>query len=169
MFNECHIHLCDFTLLNVFPHAQFFFIKHKNIFECFNFFWIVFVFAKIVKNFKNRVALFQRLSCGLVQSHAPVASPHKDFSRLTGASMSQSRKILKIFFKIWVFNVFRSSVWQLAHGWKVQPREYIEIFAAYLTTSSWVELLVMKNTYRKFLKIFVLSVLATSPGDLLAT
>ena len=47
-----------------------------------------FVFAKIVKFFKNNVALFWWLSCRLVQSHAPVASPHRDFSRLIGGSMS---------------------------------------------------------------------------------
>ena len=68
------------------------------------------VFAKIVKIFKNNVTLFWWLSSGLVQSHAPVVSPHNDFSRLTGRSMSQSRKILRIFFKIWVFNVSHYSI-----------------------------------------------------------
>ena len=79
-----------------------------------------FVFAKIVKIFKNSVALFWRLSRGLVQSHAPVTSLHRDFSPLTSGSMSQSRKILRIFFKILGLYVSRGSIWRLVRGWKVQ-------------------------------------------------
>ena len=146
MFNECHIHLCDCTWLNMFPHAQSLLIKHKKIFECFSCFWKVFCFCKNVKDFKNSVALFWWLSHKLIQSHVLVASPHRDFLRLTGGSMPQSRKILRIFFKIWVFNVSRDSFWRLVHGWKVQLREGLEIFTAYLTTLSWVELPVAKNT-----------------------
>ena len=91
----------------------------QKVFECFSCFWKVFCFCKNVKNFKNIVALFWQLSCGLIQSHVPVASPHKDFSRLTSKLMPQSRKILRIFFKIWVFNVSRDSIWRLVCGWKV--------------------------------------------------
>ena len=127
----------------MFSHAQSLLIKHKKIFECFSCFWKVFCFCK---NVKNSVALFWRLSRGLVQSYVPVANPHRDFSRLTGGSMPQSRKILRIFFKIWVFNVSRDSVWRLVRGWKVQSRGDSEIFAAYLATPSQVELLVAKNT-----------------------
>ena len=130
----------------MFSHAQSLLIKHKNIFEYFSCFWKVFCFCKNVKIFKNSVALFCRLSCRLVQSHVPVASPHRDFSRLTGESMPQSRKILKIFFKIWVFNVSHDSVWRLVRGWKVQSREDLEIFTAYLVTLLRVELPVAKNT-----------------------
>ena len=36
--------------------------------------------------------------------------------------MSQSRKILRKFFKNLGFYVSRSSVWQLVHGWKIQSR-----------------------------------------------
>ena len=146
MFNECHIHLCDCTWLKVFSHAQSLLIKHKNIFECFSYFWKVFYFCKNVKNFKNSVALFWRLNRGLIQSHVPVASPHKDFSQLTGGSMPQSQKILRIFFKIWVFNVSRNSVWRLVRGWKVQLQKDSKIFVAYLVTLSRVELPVAKNT-----------------------
>ena len=64
MFNECHIHLCDCTWLNVFSHAQYLLIKHEKIFECFSCFWKVSCFYKNVKNFKNSVALFWRLSPG---------------------------------------------------------------------------------------------------------
>ena len=146
MFNKCHIHLCDCTWLNVFSHAQSLLIKHKNIFECFSCFWKNFCFYKNVKNFKNSVALFWRLSRELVQSYVPIVSPHINFSWLTDWSMPQSWKILRIFFKIWVFNVSRDSVWQLVCGWKVQSWEGLEIFAAYLATLLRVELPVAKNT-----------------------
>ena len=97
-------------------------IKHKKIFECFSCFWKVFCFCKNVKNFKNSVTLFWRLSCRLVQSHVSVASPHRNFSQLTGGSMSQSQKILRIFFKIWGFKVSRDSDWPLVRGWRFQSR-----------------------------------------------
>ena len=162
MFNKCYIHLCDCTWLNVFSHAQSLLIKYKNIFEWFSCFWKVFCFCK---NVKNSVAMFWRLSHGLVYSHVPVASPYRDFSWLTGESMSQSWKILRIFFKIWVFNVSRDSVWRLVRGWKVQLWGDSEIFAAYLTTPSQVELPVAKNTWIKFSKflswVFWRLVLAT--------
>ena len=132
----------------MFSHAQSLLIKHKKTFECFSCFWKVFCFCKKCQNFKKRtsVALFWRLNLGLVQSHVPIVSPHRDFSRLSGRSMPQSRKILRKFFKIWVFNVSRDSVWRLVCEWKVQSREGSEIFAAYLVTLSQVELPVTKNT-----------------------
>ena len=138
MSNKCHIHLCDCTWLNLFSHAQSLLIKHKKIFECFICFWKVFCFCKNVKNFKNSIALFWRLGRRLVQSHVPVASPHSNFSRLTSRSLLQSQKIFRIFFKIWVFNVSRDSVWRLVRRWKVQSREGLEIFVAYLDRKSVV-------------------------------
>ena len=117
--------------------------KEFWVFSCF---WKVFCFYKNCQNFKNSVTLFWRLSRGLIQSYVPVMSPHINFSWLTGGSMSQSRKILSIFFKIWVFNVSCDSVWRLVRGWRFQLRGYLEIFAAYLATLSQVELLVSKNT-----------------------
>ena len=152
MFNKCHIHLCDCTWLNVFSYAQSLLIKHKIIFECFSCFWKVFCFYKNVKNFKNSVALFWRLSHGLIQSHVPIMSPHRDFLRLTGGSMPQSQKMLRIFFKIWVFNVSCDSVWRLVCGGKVQSQGDSEIFAAYLATPSRVKLPVTKNTSINFSK-----------------
>ena len=122
MFNECHIHLCDCTWLNVFSHALSLLIKRKKIFECFSCFWKVLCFYKNCQNFKNSVVLFWQLSHGLVQSHALVASPFRDFSQLTGESIPKSRKIIRIFFKIWDFNVSRGLVWQLVREWKVQSR-----------------------------------------------
>ena len=64
-----------------------------------------FVFTKIVK-FQKQCYPVWRLSRRLIQSHTPVPSPHRDFSWLTGGSMSQSRKIFRIFFKFWVFKCF---------------------------------------------------------------
>lgn len=142
MFNECHIHLCDCTWLNVFSHAQSLLIKHKKIFECFSCFWKVFCFCK-------KSQKFQKQCCPVLATQSRVglvASLYRDFSRLTGGSMPQSRKILRIFFKIWVFNVSRNSVWRIVRKWKVQSREDLEIFAAYLATPSRVELSVTKNT-----------------------
>ena len=147
MFNEWHIHLCDCTWSNVFSHAQSLLIKHKKDFWVFLVvFGKSFVFAKMPKISKTCFALFWRLSRRLIQSHATIASPHRNFSRLTSGSMSQSQKILRIFFKIWVFNVSRGSVWRLIRGWRFQLRGYLEIFVAYLATLSQVELLVAENT-----------------------
>ena len=118
----------------------------KRFFSVLAIFGMSFVFAKMSKFQKSVLPCFWRLSRGLVQSHVPFASPHRDFSRLTSRSMPQSRKILRIFFKIWVFNISCDSVWRLICGWKVQSREGSEILEAYLVTLSWVELLVAKNT-----------------------
>ena len=89
MFNECHIHLCDYTWLNVFSHAQFLLIKHKKIFEYFSCFWKVFCFCK---NFKNSIALFWRLGHGSVQLHAPSREHHSENIHDSLASQSPSRE-----------------------------------------------------------------------------
>ena len=125
----------------MFSHAQSLLIKHKKIFECFSCFWKVFCFCK-------KSQKFQKQCCPVLATQlrvGPVASSHRNFSRLTGGSMPQSRKILGIFFKIWVFNVSCNSVWRLVRKWKVQSREDLEIFAAYLATPSRVELSVTKT------------------------
>ena len=152
----------------MFSHAQSLLIKHKKIFECFSCFWKVFCFRKNVKNFKNSVALFWRLCCRLIQSYVLIVSPHRDFSRLTGGSMPQLRKILRIFLKNWVFNVSHDLGWQLVCGWKVQSRGDSEIFATYLVTPLRVELPVAKNTWKIFQNLSLRCLMAY-PGDLLAT
>ena len=63
MFNECHIHLCDCTCLNVFSHAQSWLNKHKKILSVLVVFGKYFVFffflgAKMSKFSKKTV-----LSC----------------------------------------------------------------------------------------------------------
>ena len=72
-----------------------------------------FIFAKISK---TCVALFWRLNHGSSQSHAPVASLLRRFSRLTGGSKSQSWKILRKFFKIWVFKFLMAQFGDLFVG-----------------------------------------------------
>ena len=49
MFNECHIHLCDCTWLNVFSHAQSLLFNHKKNFKCLVVFGKYFAFTKNVK------------------------------------------------------------------------------------------------------------------------
>ena len=68
MFNECHIYLCDCNCLNVFSHVQSLLINHKKIFKCLVVFgkYFFFFFYKNCHNFKNSVALFWRLSHGLI-------------------------------------------------------------------------------------------------------
>ena len=120
-------------------------INHKKIFKCFSCFWKVFCFYKKCQNFKNSVTLFWQLSCGLIQSHAPVASPLKYFSQLIGRLMSQSQKILRKFFKIWVFMFLAAQIGNLFTGEGSSCEGYSEIFAAYFVTPSQVELPVTKN------------------------
>ena len=124
-------------------------IKNKKILSVFNCFWKVFCFCKMSKISKTLLPCFGDSVVGwsnrMSQSHVPVASPHRDFSWLTGWLMPRSQKILRMFFKIWFFNVSRNSVWQLVRGWKVQLQKDSKIFVAYLVTLSRVELPVAKN------------------------
>ena len=115
-------------------------------------FWKVFCFYKKFQKFKNSGVLFWRLSRGLVQSHAPVESPYRDFSRLTCGSMSQSWKILRIFFKILVFMFLATHCGDLFAGGRFSRKSYTEIFAAYLPTFSRVDLPVAKSTLKNFSK-----------------
>ena len=158
MFNKCHIHLRNCTWLNVFSHAQYLLIKLKNIFKCFSYFWKVFYFSKNVKNFKNSVALFWRLSRELAQSRTLVASPYRDFSRLTGNSLAgkcfSHKKGLEYFSKICVFMLFAAQVGDLFVGGRSICEGYIEIFAAQIVTLSQVKLPVVKNTSKIFEKFF---------------
>ena len=146
LFSECHIHLCDCTWLNVFSHAQSVLVKHKKIFEYFSCFWKVFCFCKKCQNFKKQCCLLLATQSRV----GPVACPSRMSTQIFFVAHwrvnAQSRKILRIFFKIWDFNVSHDSIWRLVCGWKVQLREGSENFVAYLVTLSWVELPVAKNT-----------------------
>ena len=104
MFNECHIHLCDCTWLNVFSHAEFLLIKHKMIFVCFSCFWKVFCFYKNCQNLKNSVALSWWLSHGLVQSW----------------------KYLEHFLKIWVLIFLTAQYGDLFAGGRSSHERYTD-------------------------------------------
>ena len=66
MFNECHIHSCDCTCLNVFSHAQFLLINHKKIFECFSCIWKGFFF------FYKNLSKFQKQCCPILATQSRV-------------------------------------------------------------------------------------------------
>ena len=105
-----------------------------------------FVFTKMSKFSKTMMFSFGNSVEGWSSRMSQLWAHTEIFSRLTGESMPQSRKILRIFFKIWVFDISRDSVWWLVRGQKVQSWESLEIFTAYLATLSQVELPVAKNT-----------------------
>ena len=104
MFNECHIHSCDCTWLNVFSHALSLVIYHKKIFECFSCFWKVLCFCKNCQK-------FQKIFCLILATQLrvePVACP--------------SRESIKEIFQNLDFHAFRGSGWRLGREWKVQSR-----------------------------------------------
>ena len=60
--------------------------------------------------------------------------------------MPQSRKILRLFFKIWIFILFVAQCGDLFVGGRSSREGHTEIFAAHLATLSQVDLPVAKNT-----------------------
>ena len=142
MFNECLIHLCDCTCLNVLHILNSMLIKQKNIFECFNCFWKIFLFWKIFKNFKNYAALFWRLASWV----KPVASLLRRFSRPSGKSNPSHEKDLELFSKIWVFRFLATQFGDLFVSGSSNHKGYLEGFAAPFVTDSRVELPIAKNT-----------------------
>ena len=121
MFNECLIHLCDCTWLNVLYILNHMLIKHKNIFEYFYlflgsfFFFFFFKFQKI-KKFYNSVfgnSLASQASC-----KAPVTSLHRRFHDSLASETSNHEKYLEIFSKILGFCHFWDSFSRLLCEWK---------------------------------------------------
>ena len=78
MFNECLIHLCDCTCLNVLHLLNHMLIKHKNILKCFNCFWKVFLFWKFSKTvqlcFGDSASQVKQVASLLKSSHNSLAS-----------------------------------------------------------------------------------------------
>ena len=101
--------------------------------------------AKISKISKTLLPCFGDLVVSQA-SRMPQLRACSEGFRNSLAGQSPSRKKLRKFFKILVFNVSRDSVWRLVREWKVQSRGDSEIFVAYLATPSQVEFLVAKNT-----------------------
>ena len=94
MFNECLIHLCDCTWLNMLHMPNYMLIKHKKIFECFNCFWKVFLFWKISKNLCNPVLA----TCLAGQANRmPQSRAHTEGFRdsLVGQSLSHEKDLEK--------------------------------------------------------------------------
>ena len=152
MFNECHIHLCYCAWLNVFHILNFCWSNTKWFLSVLIVFGKSFVFAKNSKISKISNISKTVLPCSsdlIVSQYScmpPVASLHRRFSRLTGKSMSQSRKRLRKFSKILGFYNSRDSVWRLVHEWKLQSRGCTEIFVAPFDIYLRVDLPVVKNT-----------------------
>ena len=71
MFNECLIHLCNCTCLNMLHMLNYMLIKHKIFFKCFSCSQKVFLFWKMSKISNNCVTLFWRLASRV----KPVACP----------------------------------------------------------------------------------------------
>ena len=92
IFNECLIHLCDCTLLNVMYILKHLLIKPKKIFEYFSCFWKVFCFEKFHKNpkiFTRESRVFKAL----------VASSSKMVRNSLASKSSSSEKDLENFSK----------------------------------------------------------------------
>ena len=107
MFNECLIHLCNCTWLYMLHLLKHMLIKHKNIFECFNCFWKVFLFWKFSK-FSKIVHLYFGDSTSQVK---PVVRPQsraysEALATLWRVKLPIAKKTLKKFQKVWVFSIF---------------------------------------------------------------
>ena len=96
MFNECLIHLCDCTCLNVLHILNYMLIKHKNIFECFYLFLDSVFVLKNIKNFKNNATLFWRLCLvGQASCETLVAAYTKALGEFLVSHGSNSEKHLE--------------------------------------------------------------------------
>ena len=120
IFNECLIHLCDCTWLNMFHMLNYMLIKHRKIFECFNCFWKVFLFWKILKTVQP---YFGDLPRGSSQSWAYLEG-FRDF--LVGQSPSLEKDLEKF---------------QKKSG-------FLEFLRLMLVTYSWVEAPVARVTQK---------------------
>ena len=154
MFNECHIHLCDYTWLNVFSHAQFLLIKHKNIFECFSCFWKVFRFYKKFQNFQKKCCLVLATWSRVSLVACPQSWAHTvGFRNSLAGHCPSSEKYLENFSKICVFRFLATQTGDLFAGESSSCEGYTDIFVALFVTSSRVELSIAKNTWTNFSKI----------------
>ena len=167
MFNECHIHSCDCTWLNVFSHAQSLLIKHKKIFEYFSWFWNVFCFCKKVKNFKTMLPCFGNSVAGW-SSCMSQSQAHTEIFRGSLASQYPSHeKYLEYFSKFRFLMLLASLATCLRLEGSVARR--LRDFRGLPRDSLTGRTFSRKNHLDKFFKIFVLSVMATGPSNLLTT
>ena len=152
MFNECHIHLCDCTWLNVFYILNFCWSNTKRFLSVLIVFGKSFVFAKISKISKTVLPSSGDLVAGQA-SHMPQSWAYIEGFCNSLADQCPSHEIdLEFWKKFWVFESSYDLVWWLDHEWKLQSRGYTEIFTAPFVTLSWVDLRVAKNTKTNFSK-----------------
>ena len=147
MFNECHIHLCDCTWLDVFHMLNFCWSNTKRFLSVLVVFGKYFSFYKKCQNFQKQccpiLATWSRIS--------PVAYPQlRDHTvgfcdSLAGHCPSREKYLGK-FSKIWVFRFLATKTGDWFVGESSSCEGYTKIFAAPFATSSWVELSVAKNT-----------------------
>ena len=90
-------------------------------------------------------------------------------SWLTGGSISQSQKILRIFFKTLGFYVSRGSVWWLVRKWKVQSRGVHRDFRGSPRDFLAVRLSNREKHLENISNLCFLSVLVAGPGNLHTT
>ena len=119
MFNECLIHLCDCTWLNVMYIFKHLLIKLKKIFEYFSCFWKVFWFEKISQKSKNLqlciLTTHSRVTSFMLQSRAQPEA----FATIWRMKVLIAKKTYKIFSK-YGFKDF----WRLIRKSQAQPKAF---------------------------------------------
>ena len=107
VFNECLIHFCDCTWLNVLYILYHILIKHKIFFEYFSCFWKLFLFWKFSEIQKFSTLLFGDSLTSHANRDAPIASLHKRFRDSLVSETSSHEKYLQKLSKIMGFYHFR--------------------------------------------------------------
>ena len=169
MFNECHIHLCDCTWLNVFHILNFCWSNTKIFLGILVVFGKYFGFTKIVKIFKKQCCLVLATWSRVNPVACPQSRAHTVSFRDSLASQCPShKKYLENFSKSgflgfsWLNVVTCSQV-------EVQSQKSYRKFCDSTHNSLAGGTSSCEKHLEKFFKIFVLSVLVTCPGDLNAT
>ena len=135
MFNECLIHLCDCTCLDLLHLLNHMLIKHKKIFEFFNCFWKVFLLWK----FSKTVQLCFGDSTSRVKQ---VASLLRSFRDSLASQAPSHKKDLENYQKSGFFRIFATQFGE----WFMSGSFSREVYSEWFTTYSRVDLPVVKNT-----------------------
>ena len=139
------------------------------IFECFSYFWKVFCFCKKFQKFQKHCypVLATQSRVGLVAY--PSCEPTQRFFVAHWRVNVPVTKNTQNIFQNLGFNVSRDSVQRHVREWKVQSRRDSKKFCGLPCDSLVGRTSSRKKHLDKFFKIYVLSVLATGPSDLLTT
>ena len=168
MFNECHIHLCDCTLLNVFSHAQFLLIKHKDFLVFQLFLENILFLQKLSKSSKTVLPCSGDSVAGQF-SHMPQSRAHTEIFRYSLAGQCPSHEKYLEYFSKFGFLMFLAAQSGYLFAGGRSSRGGAQKFSRLTLRLPHGQNFQSKKTLRKFFKIFVLSVLAIGPGNLLAT